>query len=147
MKTEPKFTLTKFKPEHAYRVLEYLIELKYAIIPRERWDKSIRLWDAGKAFTLMANSTIVGCGGVMIREPGLGEAWIIATPGIRKYKKTIFKLLSNMLEMIIRENKLRRVEALCPKGFESGTRLLEHLRFTNETPGGMKQYGPGGETF
>src|SRR4030066_66829 len=73
MKTEPKFTLTKFKSEHAYRVLEYLIESKYAIIPRERWDKSIRLWDTGKAFTLMADNIIVGCGGVMIREPGLGE--------------------------------------------------------------------------
>jgi len=39
------------------------------------------------------------------------------------------------------------VEALCPGKYTEGQRLLKHLGFINETPDGMKQYGPGGETF
>ena len=136
-----------FKPEHAYRVLEHLVESKYSVIPREQWDKSIRLWEAGEAFTLMADGVIVGCGGVMMQVKGKGEAWIMATPLVSRHKKVVFKLLRNVLDTIVKKYDLRRVEATCPSGFPGGVLLLEHLGFVNETPDVMKRYGPGGETF
>ena len=147
MNNDSKFTMPPFRPEHAYQVLESLVELKYMVAPKGEWDEAIRLWEEGKAFTLMADGVIVGCGGVMMREQGKGEAWIIATPLISKYRKTVFKLIRNVLGEIINEYKLRRVEALCPGKYTEGQRLLKHLGFINETPDGMKQYGPGGETF
>ena len=147
MRIRTEFTLNTFDPDHARHVLNSLIELKYVVAPRDQWDRSIRMWQSGRAFTLMADGVIVGCGGVMMPEQGKGEAWIIATPLINKYRKTVFKLLRNMLEMITKKYGLKRVEALCPGKYASGRRLLEHLGFINETPDGMKQYGPGGETF
>jgi hypothetical protein len=147
MKTNPKLTLPTFRPEHAYRVLERLIELKYTVVPREQWDRAVHLWGKGKAWTLMADGMIVGCGGMMMQDRGKGEAWVIATPLISKYRKSVYKVIRNMLGMMTKEYKLRRVEALCPCGYERGRRLLEHLGFVNETPDGMKQYGPGGETY
>ena len=147
MRVRTEFTLKAFDPDHARHVLDSLIELKYVVAPRDRWDRSIRMWQSGCAFTLMADEVIVGCGGVMMPEQGKGEAWIIATPLIRRYKKSVFKLLHNMLGAITTKYRLRRVEALCPGGYAGGARLLKHLGFINETPDGMKQYGPGGETF
>ncbi len=139
-----------YEVAHAYEILDKIIEeedLQLSKFPDwDVWVKSVK--DNGPAYTLFVNDEIVGCAGVILLGYGKGEAWMLRVSSrLCKCKKTAYKIIKEVLPMIIKANNLKRVQALIKPDFDRGKNLAKHLGFKNETPEGMEGYGPNGETF
>jgi len=133
--------IIQYEPIHAYTILDKDFS------NRETWANG---WGKeGPAFTLIVDGEIVGCAGVILMEWNKGgEAWTLLSSLFYKYKKTTFKVIKKGLESIIKEKKLKRVQAFVYEGTEKICgNFLEHLGFKNETPDGLKYYGPNNETM
>ena len=114
----------------------------------EDWGKWIVKWmEAGPAYTLFIDDIPVMCAGVGILRPGLGEAWMVLSTLFYKYRKECFIAVRDRLEMIIKGEKLKRVQALVLTDFPEAEHWLIHLGFENETPTkrGLRSFGPSGE--
>ena len=136
-----------YEPIHALKILDRNVREQDIILTScPDWEKWIEFWKTeGPAFTMIANGEVVGCGGITLVGWGKGMAWTLFSSLFYQYKKSVFKGLKIFLDQIIKEKKLRRVEAVVKFGFKDGCHLLEHLGFINETPNGMKKWGPNGE--
>jgi len=142
-----KIEMVQYEPVHAYKILDKNIrECDAWLSDYPDWEETVKGWKKyGPAFTMFVDDEIVGCGGVTIIKTGVGEAWTLLSKNFYKYPKTSFRALKNGLNDIIMSWKLRRVQAVVFKGFDSGCHLLRHLGFENETPNGMVSFGPNGE--
>ncbi len=65
--------------------------------------------NSGVAEAYEKDGQIIGVGG--IRYVGLGEAWCMATPMLRRDKFQLFRLASNNFKKIVRDKNLWRVFA------------------------------------
>lgn len=143
MKTE----IVPYEPIHAYTILDRNVreqEIWLSFYPD--WEKWAVAWkEKGPGYTLIIDGEIIGCAGVTLTEWDKGIAWALLSSLFYKYRKTTFKAIKDGLKRIIRDHSLRRIESLVKVGFEPGCKMLLHLGFTNETPNGMKSYGPNGE--
>lgn len=107
-------------------------------------DKSALL--NGASYTMLLNGEPVGIGGVQIVWNGVGEAWVFFKPELwTANKKTLFRVVRNYLDKIIKDHYLHRVQILVLEGHIQGERLAKHLDFEHE--GLMRQYGQQAENF
>ena len=112
------------------------------------WDKTIKDWGkSGPAFTLFIDNEIVGSAGIILLDWQRGEAWTLFTSLFKKYKKIVWKNIKIYLDQIQKSENLRRIQSFIRLDFPEGCRFLEHLGFENETPNGLKAFGPNGETL
>jgi hypothetical protein len=142
-----KVEIREYLPEDIVEIMDHN--------PRDRdvyfskhpdWAKwAVRWKEEGPSYTLVIDDQIVGCAGVIIPKEGFGEAWMVLSSLFYKYKKECFKAVQNKLDQIIRKWKLRRVQALVMTDFPEAEHWLRHLGLKNETPEGMKRFGPSGE--
>jgi hypothetical protein len=100
----------------------------------------------GPSFTGVYEGEIVGCGGVILFWKGVGEAWLITSPLVDKFRLTFAKTIHRKLEELIKSLDLERVQAIVDAEFKTGQKFIERMGFINETPSGMKKY-IGGRTF
>jgi len=138
-----------YEMTHAYAILDRNVREEDMWLSKSPdWEKWVRRWkEDGPGFTLIIDGEIVGCAGVALIGWNRGEAWTLLSSLFYKYKKTTFKAIRNMLNSIIEDKKLIRVQAVIFKGTEKVCgNFLEHLGFENETPSGMRGFGPNGET-
>ena len=141
--------IVPYQPIHGYMVLEKNTrESDIWISQYKDWDKAIEGWSkGGPAFTLFVDGEIVGCAGIVLLDWQRGEAWTLFTSLFMKYKKIIWKNIKIYLDQIQKSEHLRRIHALVRLDFPEGCRFLEHLGFENETPNGLRAFGPNGETL
>jgi RimJ/RimL family protein N-acetyltransferase len=99
----------------------------------------------GAAFSGFLDGAIVGCAGLMLPWPGLGEAWAILTPLGRAHGGVVHRAVLRGLRGLIRTHGIRRLQADVIADFAPGCAWMTHLGFHRE--GLMPAYGPGGETF
>jgi len=137
-----------FTSDHAYDIIERNIrEGRVNTDIPENLNTIITWWlESGPAYTIFVDDEIVASAGVAIYGPHRGEAWSLMTNLIKKYPKTLFKTFKLKLDEIIATNSLSRVHSTVFSNIEAGCRFIEHLGFVNETPNGMKKFGPNGET-
>jgi hypothetical protein len=142
-----KTEIVPYEPIHAYEIIERNVrEQDIHLSETPDWEEAVEGWKkCGPAFTLLVDNQVVACAGVTILKPGVGEAWSLLSTLFYKNKKTVFRGMRDGLNKITQEYNLRRVQALVYCGFEQGCHLLRHLGFVNETPNGMKAFGPNGE--
>lgn len=141
-----KIEIIPYEPMHAYAILERNVREEDIWLSKfPDWDKWVKGWrNNGPAFTLVVDGEIVGCAGVVLMEWSRGEAWTLLSSLFYKYKKTTFKAIKNVLDSIIRDKKLRRVQAVIYEGTEKVCgNFLEHLGF--EWEGTHRKFGPNGE--
>jgi len=98
---------------------------------------------AGYAYTGVHNDNIIGCGGIYILWHGCGEAWATYPLSFRSNIYTVWKYTKKMLQNIIKEHKLHRVQAIARSDFPGGINWLKHLGF--EIEGTLRRYCPNGE--
>ena len=70
----------------------------------------------------------------------MGEAWLIPSDNIPKYKLKIIRTLKNHIDKITAEDDLHRLQATVRDDFDIAKRFIEFLGFERE--GTLKNYGP-----
>ena len=101
-----------------------------------------RMEKKDRAFTLIDNGHLVVAGGIFPVWDGLGEAWMIPSDQIPKYKIKMIKTLRNHIDLITEEDGLRRLQATVRDDFDIAKKFIEFLGFKRE--GLLKNYGPDG---
>lgn len=101
-----------------------------------------RMEKKDRAFTLMDNGHLVVSGGIFPVWDGMGEAWLIPSDEIPKYKIRMIRILRDHISSITEEDGLRRLQATVRDDFEVAKRFIEFMGFKRE--GLMKNYGPDG---
>jgi len=100
----------------------------------------------GPGFTGIYKDEIIGCGGVRLFWAGVGEAWGFYPQRFFRYTKEVFWYTKTMLNKIIMQFSLRRVQATARVDYPEAQNWLRHLGFRIE--GRMKNYCPcGQDTF
>ena len=99
-----------------------------------------RMEKKDRAFTLIDNGHLVVAGGIFPIWNGMGEAWLIPSDNIPKYKLKIIKTLRNHIDTITAEDDLHRLQATVRDDFDIAKRFIEFLGFERE--GTLKNYGP-----
>ncbi len=98
----------------------------------------------GPAYTMLANSEIVGCGGILRLWKGVGDAWMLATPLIQKYPKSALCITKVYLDRIIEALHFVRIQAVVKQDFWMAHNFIRRLGFQGE--GLMPKYF-GGQDF
>lgn len=144
-----KIEIIQYEPVHAYTILDRNVREENLWLSKyPDWEKWVKGWkDSGPAFTLIIDGEIVGCAGVILLDWRRGEAWSLLSTLLYKYKKITFRAIKNGLDKIVKEKKLRRVHSLVNPESELNKEFMKHLGFKNETPNGLKSFGPNGETL
>lgn len=89
------------------------------------------------ALSVMDDDTVIGCGGIGIREDGIGEAWAAVGAG---HGVTLARAARSMMPVMARG--LGRIEAGVACGNERAARFAAWLGFapTGETRDGFVRY-------
>jgi len=66
--------------------------------------------EAGLSVTVLLDEKIMGCGGVTLFWPGVGEMWAMFSPDVTRYPIETVKQTLRALNRIIEDNKLHRVQ-------------------------------------
>jgi hypothetical protein len=109
---------------------EQMIELAYA---RE---------ENGQCVTGWVDGNIVGCGGIDLMWPGVGEVWLFLSYETDKYPVKSFRVIKRGIDKLIKDNNLTRCQGWCRKDFTKAHTLFRHLRFKPE--GIAEKYMPDG---
>lgn len=100
---------------------------------------------AGPAWTAVVAGEPVGCGGVVLLWPGVGEAWSFAGDATSRTGLAFHRAVATGLEQIAGDHRLHRIQAACHANHNQGRRWLALLGFKEE--GLMQHYGPQGHDF
>ncbi len=95
--------------------------------------------DNGQCITGLVNDKIVGCGGIDLMWEGVGEVWVMLSYDIEQCPMAAYEVIRDGLDKLIKDNKLRRVQAWGRIGFEKSHTLFRHLGFKPE--GIARKYG------
>jgi len=101
-----------------------------------------RMENKDRAFTLVDNGHLVAAGGIIPIWEGMGEAWLIPSDVMPRYRLRVIKTLRRRIDEIIDADNLRRLQATVRADYDVAVRFIEFLGFKRE--GLMKNYGPGG---
>lgn len=107
-------------------------------------DAFARAYENGPAFTLLYKDKVVGCAGVMVLWPGVGEGWFRGSPLIYEHKEKVIEASVAGFKMI-KDNGFHRIQAVVLKGWGAANRYVKTLGF--EFEGEMRMYGPDKRDF
>lgn len=96
----------------------------------------------GLSFAGVVNNEVVGCGGVRILWPHVGEVWMMLSPKVNGYPTTTWEVIKEGFEKIIEENDFARLQGWCRQGFAKAHTVFKHLDF--EPEGIARKYTPYG---
>jgi hypothetical protein len=99
-----------------------------------------KMYANGPSYTGIIDGEVAICAGVVILWPGVGEAWIAAAPLVYQYPLFLHRNVTRMLDRIIAEYNLHRVQAIVTHDFVRGQRWIERIGFKRE--GMLTQYLP-----
>lgn len=94
-------------------------------------------WQAkmGPAFTAELDGHPIGCAGVVIPWPGVGQAWMVLSDAIEPYSLWMYRNVRHMLDGMVVAFCLHRMEAVALLDEPRYQRWLEGLGFTSEKDG------------
>ena len=93
---------------------------------------------SGKAFTALIDGKIIAVGGAVIYWQGVGEAWIIISENVNEYKSQMAFCIRSIMDRLISELKLRRLQAVVRCDFDRAIALVDAMGFVCE--GKMEKY-------
>ncbi len=101
--------------------------------------------DNGQCISGVVNDRIIGCGGIDIMWPKVGEVWVLLAYDIGIYSMAAYEVIQDGLKKLIEDNNLRRVQAWGRVGFDASHTLFRHLGFVPE--GIARKYGYDGSDY
>ena len=97
----------------------------------------------GPAITIFNYDLVIACGGVACAWPGFGEAWILPSIHVKRFKKAFFKVSLGFMEDVFDQLKLRRLQATIREQDKTSIRWINAMGFQRE--GLLRKFGQGGE--
>lgn len=94
-------------------------------------------------YTAFCGGEFLAAAGVVIPYPGMGEAWAIASNLVWSHKVYFHRTVARVLDQIIADFKLRRVQAMVRANFDTSHGWVQRLGFEKEAV--LHQYGIKGE--
>jgi len=97
------------------------------------------------SFTAIVNGKPIAAGGIFILWDNVAEGWVLATSEIWNYKLTMAKIFKKRTDVLVKENKIKRLQTAVKADFELGHKFAQFLGLEKE--GLMKHYGPDGSDY
>ena len=88
------------------------------------------------------NGHLVGSGGIIPLWDGVAECWLIGGWRLGSHKVSAVRALTATLARQVKEQQLRRLQAVVRADWDEAVRFVEFLRFERE--GLLRGYGPDG---
>lgn len=86
----------------------------------------------GFCYTAVLDGEIIGCGGVRPFWEGVGEAWAFFPADKVGFKREIFYAAKKVLDTVVNEQKMHRVQAVVRCDFIAALGFMKHLGFVVE---------------
>lgn len=102
--------------------------------------QGMNLINSGVAFTGLLNGQIICIAGIQIKRQGVGHIWSMFSKETLKLKITVFRSIKIMLDCVIKNFEIHKIQSESRKGFEQSQRLLEHLGFVRQRRDMNKNY-------
>lgn len=103
-------------------------------------DRFMEIANKSDAFTMLWDDDVLAIGGVLIYQSGFGEAWIVCDKKIIEHSMVALRAIKNMVDGLIAEHKLHRLQATVKIDWFRAQRFLSFLGF--EWEGTLRKYGP-----
>jgi hypothetical protein len=116
--------------------------------PKVLRDRYMKCIGSGPSYVAWSNGTFLGCAGIVIYWPGVGEAWMAITPkgmeylGTKEGFKDAIETIKTAFMKIAVEHDLRRVHAFVPSEDAPAVRWAEGFGLQRE--GFHRKYMPDG---
>jgi len=88
------------------------------------------------------NGHLVGAGGIIPIWDGVAECWLVGGWRLGSHKVSAVRALTVTLARLVKEQQLRRLQAIVRADWDQAVRFVEFLRFERE--GLLRGYGPDG---
>lgn len=98
------------------------------------------LINSGVAFTGLLNGKIICVAGLKLKRQGIGHIWSMFSKDTLKFKITVFRGIKTMLDCVIKNFEIHKIQSESRKGFDQSQRLLEHLGFIRQRRDMNKDY-------
>lgn len=132
--------IVQFHPRH----LKGLIVNEYCgFIQPELSDEYGAALAQGGAHSVLVNGKVIGCGGILQTGTRRWHAWAMFSDESKNHMVGIVRAANSFLD----NYEKPRVETCVRCDFEQGKKFAKLLRFKNETPKGMKNYGDDGHDY
>ncbi len=100
---------------------------------------------AGPAWSGVHHGKVIVASGIVMLWPGVVEAWLFASDGIKECKIAFHKAVVRMMEGLMRDANLHRIQTSCHSEYATSRKWLERLGFQCE--GLMAGYAPDGTDY
>lgn len=137
-----KVTITPFQREHLRLIRGRAYEEEVIRLTGRDYSD---IFVTGPAFTIWDGGAPVAAGGVVVLWKGVGEAWLHLSQWFPEHPLSAFRIVRQLLNAIIHDAQLRRVQAPIRLDMPANIRLVEHLGF--EPEGILKRWGPEGADY
>lgn len=118
--------LVPFRAEHLVDLVD-----RDGLVP-STWEYAVTLERGGPAYTGVVDGKVIGCAGVRVLWPGVGEAWASLSQDAGRYGLWLTKIFRSVLTDIVRTQGLHRVEAQVLGDSERNRAWIEKLGFRRE---------------
>ena len=88
------------------------------------------------------NGHLVGCGGIIPIWDGVAECWLVGGWRLGTHRLSAVRALTATLARQVKEQQLRRLQAVVRADWDEAVRFVEFLRFQRE--GLLRGFGPDG---
>ena len=137
--------IVPFENKHAEQILEQGLNSEFLELKPEHRKYAYFLKEVGMSFTGLVNNKPIAAGGVFYLWDGVAEGWVLATKEIYKYPIFCAKHIKQRTEIILKANKIKRLQTSVKADCDVALRFAKWLGFKKE--GLMESYGPDGSDF
>ena len=137
--------IVPFENKHAEQILEQGLNSEFLELKPEHKKYAFFLKEIGMSFTGLVNNRPIAAGGVFHLWDGVAEGWVLATKDIYKYPIFCAKHIKQRTEIILKANKIKRIQTSVKADCDVALRFAKWLGFKKE--GLMESYGPDGSDF
>ena len=137
--------IVPFENKHAEQILEQGLNSEFLELKPEHRKYAYFLKEVGMSFTGLVNNKPIAAGGVFYLWDGVAEGWVLATKDIYKYPVFCAKHIKQRTEIILKANKIKRIQTSVKADCDVALRFAKWLGFKKE--GLMESYGPDGSDF
>ena len=140
-----KVVIVPFENKHAEQMLDIGLNSKLLELKPEHRKYTYFLKEVGMSFTGLVDNKPIAAGGVFHLWDGVAEGWVLATKDIYKYPVFCAKHIKQRTEIILKANKIKRLQTSVKADCDVALRFAKWLGFKKE--GLMESYGPDGSDF
>lgn len=139
-----QLTIAPFKKEHFCQIKprEPNLSMSKGLGDISRFAE---LYEHNPAISIFHGAEIVGSFGVVVLWPGVAEAWVYVGNEVENHKIEFHRIVKCLLNDVINNLKLRRVQAAIDANYEIGLAWAKRLGFSEE--GKLHMFGVNGEDY